>query len=136
MSQQHLAIVALYACLNTFVLLWLGASISRLRRKHRVLIGDGGIEHLRRTMRGHANAAENMPMMFVLLTLGALLGAPAVALHVLGAGFTLGRVIHAWHFIQEHGAPWQRMIGFGLSLLAMVAAALGLLGHALAGLLA
>lgn len=134
MNREAIAAVALYACLNTIILFWLQISISRLRHRHRVLIGDGGVKHLERTMRGQANAIENMPMMFVLMTLGALIGAPAAVLHGLGIAFTVGRAIHAWHFVQERGAKWQREVGFGLSLLALIAATLGLLGHALSAL--
>ena len=131
MNQTAFATVGLYAALNTFILLWLTAATGRLRRKHRVLIGDGGVAHLIRVMRGHANAVENMPMMMVLLLVAAALGAPVLALHLLGLSFTAGRAIHAWHFIQEDGAPWQRSVGFGVAGLAMVVAALGILAHGL-----
>ncbi|MCA0276111.1 MAG: MAPEG family protein [Proteobacteria bacterium] len=131
MNQSALAAAALYAALNALILLWLTTATALVRRKHMVLIGDGGVAHLGRTMRGHANAIENIPVMLVLLGFAAALGAPAVAIHVLGAGFTFGRAVHAWHFTRAEASQWQRATGFGLSVLTIAAAALGVLGHAL-----
>ena len=82
-------------------------------------------------MRGHANAIENIPVMLVLLGFAAALVAPAVAIHVLGAAFTFGRAVHAWHFTHERAAQWQRATGFGLSAATLAAAALGVGGHAI-----
>jgi uncharacterized membrane protein YecN with MAPEG domain len=131
MNQSALAATGLYAALNALILLWLTMATALVRRKHMVVIGDGGVADLGRTMRGHANAIENIPVMLVLLGLAAALGAPTVAIHVLGATFTFGRAVHAWHFTHEWAAQWQRAAGFGLSLLTLGAAALGVLGHAL-----
>lgn len=136
MNPAAFAAVGIYAALNVLILVCFIAATSRLRYRHGVLIGDGGQKHLTRVMRGHANATENMPMTFVLLLVAAALGAPAVALHALGATFTLGRAIHAVHFIRERAPTWQRALGFTLSLLATLAAAVAVLGHAFVVLLA
>ncbi|MFZ1682160.1 MAG: MAPEG family protein [Rhizobiaceae bacterium] len=131
---QALAIVGIYAALNTFILFWFDVATGKLRSKHKVSIGDGGVKHLVRILRGHANAIENMPMFFILLAIAAMLAAPNWLVHVLGVAFTVGRVLHAWHFIQEDAPGWQRGIGFGLSFLALLLAALGVLGHAIAAI--
>lgn len=130
MTQSAIAIVGFYAALNTFILFWFVWQTSMLRGRHKIWIGDGGNAHLARVMRGHANAIENMPMMFVLLLAAALLGAPAVALHVLGAGFTIGRFFHAMHFIQADAPRWQRGVGYGLSFFGLLGAAGGVIAHA------
>ena len=62
-----LAAVGIYAALNMAILIWISFETGRLRGKHKVSIGDGGVKHLVRIMRGHANAVENMPMFFVLM---------------------------------------------------------------------
>jgi uncharacterized membrane protein YecN with MAPEG domain len=131
MNQTALAAAGLYAGLCTFILLWLTVATGRLRRRYRVLIGDGDNAHLIRIMRGHANAVENIPITLILFIAAALLGAPAAAIHVLGIAFVVARAIHAWHFIDEHGAKWQRMAGFGVGMLVTVVAAAGVIGHAL-----
>jgi len=130
MPQSAIAIVGVYAALNTFILFWFVWQTSVLRGRHKIWIGDGGNVHLARVMRGHANAIENMPMMFVLLLVAALLGAPAVALHVLGAGFTVGRFLHAMHFVQADAPRWQRGLGYTLSFLGLLGAAAGVIAHA------
>jgi uncharacterized membrane protein YecN with MAPEG domain len=131
MNQSALAAAGLYAGLNALILLWLTMATALVRRRHMVVIGDGGVAHLRRTMRGHANAIENIPVMLVLLGFAAALGAPVLAIHLLSAAFTVGRTLHAWHFSHAEAAQWQRATGFGLSVLTLGAATLGVLGHAL-----
>ena len=126
-----LAAVGIYAALNMAILFWISMETGRLRGKHKVSIGDGGVKHLVRIMRGHANAVENMPMFFVLMLVAALLGMPAMAAHGLGLVFTVGRGLHAWHFIQEDAPRWQRSGGFGLSFLAQLVLVVGILGHGL-----
>lgn len=124
-----LAAVGIYAALCAFILIWLGNSTGSLRRKHRISIGDGGNKHLIRAMRGHANASENMPITLIMLTIAAIIGTPIFVLHILGLLFVVGRILHAWHFIQEDAPGWQRFIGFGLSALVTLVLALGLAGH-------
>lgn len=126
-----LSAVGIYTALNMAILLWIATETGRLRGKHKVSIGDGGVKHLIRIIRGHANAIENMPMFFIMLLIGALNGMPVLAAHVLGAVFTIGRGLHAWHFIQEDAPGWQRGGGFGLSFLAQVVLLIGLVGHGL-----
>jgi uncharacterized membrane protein YecN with MAPEG domain len=128
---NNLPVVGLYAALNTFVLFWLAFATGAVRRRTGVLVGDGGDARLIRVMRGHANAVENIPMMFVLMIIAAGMGTPAFVLHALGAIFTVGRVLHARHFTNEDAPRWLRGAGFGLGFLAMVLLALGVLLHGL-----
>jgi uncharacterized membrane protein YecN with MAPEG domain len=128
-------IVGVYAALNVLILAWLGLSTGKLRRLYKVSIGDGGVPHLTRVMRGHANAIENMPMMFVMLVIAAAMGTPAGVLHTLGASFTIGRALHASYFIQPDAPMRLRVVGFGLGFLATVVLALGLVAHGIARLL-
>lgn len=124
-----MAIVGIYAALCAMILFWIGNSTGSLRRKHRIAIGNGGNTHLTRTMRGHANASENMPITLIMLSIAAVIGTPIFVLHILGILFVLGRALHAWHFIQEDAPGWQRMVGFCLSALVTLVLALGLIGH-------
>jgi uncharacterized membrane protein YecN with MAPEG domain len=124
-----LSAVGIYAALNMAILIWIAIETGRLRGKHKVSIGDGGVKHLIRIIRGHANAIENMPMFLIMLLVAALIGMPLLAAHGLGLVFTIGRALHAWHFIQEDAPGWQRGGGFMLSFLAQVVLLVGLLGH-------
>ena len=135
MILTSVAAVGLYTALNAFILLWLTGATGKARGKYKVSIGDGGHPYLIRVMRGHANAIEMMPMFLLMLGITALLGAPAIAVHVLGIVFTVGRALHAWHFIQEDAPGWQRGAGFGLAFLAFLLLGLGLLVHSFTMLL-
>jgi uncharacterized protein len=131
-----IATVGLYAVLNSAILWWITIKTGSLRSLYKVSIGDGGNERLTRILRGHANAMENMPMFFVLLTIAALMNAPLIAIHVLGVSFTVGRFLHALHFTADSAPGWQRQAGFTLSFLAWVLVALGVAGHAIKLMLA
>ncbi len=128
-SASALAVVGIYTALNTIILIWLSHVTGKLRRKHRVAIGDGGIEHLTRIMRGHANAIENMPMTLLMLLIAALIGTPLFVLHILGLVFTIGRAIHAWYFIAEDAPIKVRFLGFGISFIISAILLFGLLAH-------
>ena len=65
-------------------------------------MGDGGSEALATAIRVHGNASENTPAMLVGLLALAFLSAPIWALHGLGIGFTLGRIMHVFGM---SGAP-------------------------------
>ena len=71
-------IAALYGGLNALILLWLATEVITRRRSGRISHGDGGDGSFAKIIRGHANAAETIPMAIILLTLAELIGAPAI----------------------------------------------------------
>ncbi len=115
--------LAIYAGLNTLILVWLAFQTGRVRQSEKVLMGDGGNPRMIRIMRGHANAMEFIPVTLITLLAVALLGGPAWAIHGFGLLLTAGRFLHALHFTAADAPGWQRSAGTGLSLLAMVGAA-------------
>lgn len=120
---------ALYAGLNALILIWLIVLVVRRRGAAKVALGDGGDAELIRLIRGHANAAETMPMGLILLALAELLGAPGLAAHLLGLVFTGGRLLHALHFAGI-GPLLFRAAGMMATLGATLVLALGLVAHA------
>jgi hypothetical protein len=66
---------------------------------------------LTRAIRAHANFAEYAPLALLLLLAIALLGGPSAWLHGLGAGFTLGRVFHAFGMMLDTHPNAVRFIG-------------------------
>ena len=127
-------ISALYAGLNALIILWLATEVIRRRGALKLSLGDGGDAEMNRVIRGHANAAETIPVALVLLALSELIGAPAVALHLAGAALTAGRLLHGLHFTGR-GPGAFRMVGMATTLLTITGLALGLVAHALARLL-
>lgn len=123
-SPNALGAVAIYASLNMGILFWLTIQTGLIRRSERVAMGDAGNARLIRVMRGHANALEAIPMTLIALTLAALLGTSAIAIHAIGIALTAGRFLHALHFSAADAPSWQRGAGFAVSSLAMAASAI------------
>ena len=129
-----IAAVGLYAGLMGLIALWLGIVVSRWRIRLKVMIGDGGQIDLIRAMRGQANFIENAPLALVLFLVMAMAGAPAIAIHVLGIALTVGRILHGLHFSAPDRPQWERGAGAGLTMLVLLLASLGAIGHAVLGL--
>ena len=124
-------ITALYAGLAGLIYAWLTLAVIRHRRGKRIVLGDGGDPVVEKSIRGQANAAEQMPMVLLLLGLTEMLGAPAFAVHLAGAVFIFGRLVHGLHFNGYLGFQ-ARPLGMSLSLLTLLILAIGLVAHAIA----
>lgn len=120
-----LEVASVYVAINVFMLVWLAARVVQRRFRGKISIGDGGSEDLAKAIRVHGNASENAPAMMIGLLAMAFLSAPIWALHALGIGFTLGRVLHVFGM---SGAPIiLRQLGMVLTWLAMGILSLALL---------
>jgi uncharacterized membrane protein YecN with MAPEG domain len=106
----------------SILLIWLAARVSRLRRRFKISLGDGGNEAMLRRIRAHANYAENMPIVLILLGLLELAGGDKRILWAAGIAFILARILHA--FGMDRPSPSR------LRLIGMVASTLVLLGLA------
>lgn len=135
LDREGIYIVGLYAGLNGLVLLWLAAHVGNIRRKLGIYMGDEGSPELIRAMRGQLNFVELVPFSLVLLLLLALAGVPGLVLHILGAGLTIGRVLHALHFVQNDAPGWQRASGALLTSLVLLLGSLWLILLALGGMI-
>lgn len=122
---------SLYIGLNLVILLVLAVRISLKRRKSQISLGDGGDSALMRLIRVHGNATEWVPAALIGLLVVAMLNAPLIAIHVIGAALTLARVLHAWGLGAGEGPTIGRVAGSALTMLVYIALAAGLIGHAL-----
>ena len=104
-------ITALYAGLNGLLALFLAIRVSMARAKKKIDLGDGGDQQLLQKIRVHGNNAEYLALILVLLALIEALGAPVLALHVLGIALTLGRVLHAQGLASKTGPSFGRIVG-------------------------
>jgi uncharacterized membrane protein YecN with MAPEG domain len=124
----RLEIVALYAGVNILILLVLAVLVMLGRRKHKIVLGDGGNDDFTRAVRAHANAAEYIPAGLIGLVLLALLdpAVPLWTLHAAGLSLTLGRVFHG---VGLHTGKLNagRMLGMILTWLSLVLIAGGLI---------
>jgi uncharacterized protein len=123
-------VTALYAGLLGLLLIGLSVGVINQRYRAQVGIGHGGDERLERWTRIHGNFAEYVPMALVLLALAELQGAPAAALHALGAALAVGRVSHAWGLARSPAASPGRFVGMVATFLVLAAASsMALLGY-------
>lgn len=106
-----IAAASLYCGLNILILMALALRVVQMRQKHKVSLGDGGVEELQRACRVHANATEYAPAAMAGLVALALAGGPAWAVHAGGLVFTAGRLGHAWGFSGNSGVSKGRMFG-------------------------
>ena len=116
----------LWVAFSLILLLILSGLTSASRRKHRVSIGDGGHPQVTAASRAFGNAAEYMPIALVAVVLLALVGYPVWAIHLIGGGFILGRVLHAIGMVKTlEGQPprVERMVGMLLTYLPLLASA-------------
>ena len=124
----RLEVVALYAGVNILILLVLAVLVMLGRRKHKIVLGDGGNDAFTRAVRAHANAAEYIPAGLIGLVLLALLdpAVPTWLVHAAGLSLTVGRISHG---IGLHTGALNagRMLGMTLTWLSMTLTAGGLI---------
>ncbi len=129
--KMTLAITPIYAALTALIFLALSWRVIRYRRTNLISLGDNGDKNLLKRMRAQANCAEYAPLALLLLLLTELSGAPALAVHIMGAALVIGRAAHAFGFSSTPQRMILRQIGMLLTLLVISLGALGLLGHGL-----
>jgi len=125
---------ALYAGLMGLWMLYLGFAVIRLRRRHDVSTGDGGVKPLELAIRAHGNACEYIPIALILMALAESMGAPNWVLHVLGGMLVTGRFLHGGYFLAGARRLNVRVAGMLLTMGAIGALALGVIVHALSQL--
>lgn len=110
-------IVALYVALHLLCAPVLMMRIGKIRLSKQISLGDGGNANLNARIRTHGNYIENTPLALIGLFALAMLSASPIALHIFGAGFLLGRLLHAHGMAQPKSAGKTRLIGMILTLL-------------------
>ncbi len=120
-----MTVTPLYAGLLAFLFLVLSARVIAVRG--RVSLGDGGDPVVLRRMRAHANFAEYVPLILLMMGFLELNHASPLMLHGIGAALVIARLLHgiALSFTQK----WAFGRFFGTAM------TLGLLGIAGAGCL-
>ena len=107
-----MVIAAFYVGLNALLMLVLAFLVGSKRGRQDALDpGATGDVHLTRAIRAHANFSEYVALVLLVLLAMAQLGYPAWLLHLFGAGFTAGRVLHAIGMSRERHPNAPRFIG-------------------------
>ena len=118
---------AIYAATSGLLFFALSIRTIRMRRRHRVAIGDGNNNELRRAMRVHANFAEYTPLALLLVFFVESGGAPTPLVHGLGIALLAGRLLHAWGVSQPRENFRYRVTGMVLTFSVLLTAALEIL---------
>lgn len=127
-----MTVTPLYAAILGLVFVALSLQTIRLRRRHRVALGDGDQAPLRRAMRVHANFAEYVPLALLLMFFVEHDGGSAIRVHALGIALLAGRLLHAWGVSQLRENFRYRTTGMVLTFSVIISASLFLLFSRLA----
>ena len=134
---MHLpSVTAFYLGILALLYAVLGLQVSRLRRGNRVLFGDGDNIKLRSAIRAHANFAEYVPIIVLMVAMLEMSGGPAMRVHLLMAALLLARLLHPLGmYVGPRSWRFQicRVGGITLTITVMIAAALLILSRLLAG---
>ena len=130
------SITSAYLGILALLYLVLGLQVSRLRRGHRVLFGDGDNIKLRSAIRAHANFAEYIPIIVLMVAMLEMSGMPALRVHLLMGALLVARLLHPLGmYVGPRTLQFQicRVGGILLTLMVMAGAALLLLWRFLPG---
>lgn len=119
-----LPITAFYAGLFALWFLFLSARTSLGRQKAQVGLGTNGDDDLLKRVRTHANAAEFLPLAFLLMLLLEMNTAWVWPLHAIGIALLLGRLLHAWGLSRSTDVSVGRFFGTLLTWLSIAVMAL------------
>ena len=119
-------IVAFYVALNMLLAPFLMMRVGQVRLGKKINLGDGGDDLLLSRIRAHGNFTENAPLALIGLLALAMLNAYPITLHIFGAAFFLGRVVHALGM----NGTWEkgRLVGTLMTLLVFIVQAFYILG--------
>lgn len=130
---MHMQTAALYIGIHGVLLVGLALRVALLRRKNKVGIGYGESHDLRRAIRVHANAAENLPYAMILLAACEMLDVRALFIHVFGIAILVGRLLHVAGLSRHPGVSLGRFYGVSITWLTMVFMAAVVVVHSLQG---
>jgi hypothetical protein len=125
---MHLpSITAAYLAVLALLYAVLAFQVSRLRRGKRVLFGDGDNIQLRSAIRAHANFAEYVPIIALMVAMLEMSGLPPARVHLLMAALLLARLLHPLGmYVGPRTLQFQvcRVGGITLTIIVLIAAAL------------
>ena len=127
MSDFPLSVTAATAAILGALYIYMTLRIGIQRKNDRIAMGDNGDAALAKKIRGHANAAEQIPLGLILIGLNEAMNSGPTAM-TLAALLIIGRVMHASHFYGDNKPIQLRAYGM---LLTIASHALGVVGLAL-----
>jgi len=117
-----MTILAVYAGILGLMYFLMGARISIMRGRKKVLIGHADDLVLHRAIRAHANFGEYVPICLILIGIVAALGFSLWVIHALCLILIAMRLIHAWGV--STGTPIGQTVGAAMTYNILIAASL------------
>lgn len=117
---ELLSIIPITAWTTVILSTWLIVLAYRVvtaRRANKIAFGDGDDRAMTKRIRGHANAAEQIPISLILLALCEGGGAPTVWVMALASTLIIGRFVHGLYFSWQGLSFRMRTIGMILTVL-------------------
>jgi hypothetical protein len=124
------AISAGYLAVLALIYAVLAVNVIRLRVSGPTPFGDGSDSRLRNAIRAHANFAEYVPIVSLLVALLEMSGASGFRVHLWMAGLLLSRLMHPFGLSAKPGSlPFRifRIGGVTLTLAVLIGSAIALL---------
>jgi uncharacterized membrane protein YecN with MAPEG domain len=112
-----------YAGLLALWFVVLSARVSQRRRQGKFPLGDGGDAQMLRVIRGHANFAEYVPLILLMMAMLELGHTSKYLLHALGIALLVGRLLHGYALSFTQRFFFGRFWGTGLTWLALIVCA-------------
>ncbi|MDA0117559.1 MAPEG family protein [Vibrio sp. T11.5] len=112
-------ITALYASVLAMLMIWLSIEVIKQRRSAKVAYADGGVNALQVARSAQGNAMDYIPITLFLMAMFEYNGASPWMIHIAGAVFVIGRLLHAKAVLAEKLKG--RITGMKLTFLTMVA---------------
>ena len=125
MSDFPLTVTAATTVLLGLLYLYLTMKVVMHRREDKVVFGDNNDPMLAKKIRGHGNAAEQIPLGLILIGLNEAMNSGAFAM-VLAALLIIGRTLHAIHYTRKGTPITLRMFGMLLTLVSHILGIVGL----------
>jgi uncharacterized membrane protein YecN with MAPEG domain len=123
---------ALFGILFTLLSAWVGGG----RHKNSASFGDAGDTDLRGRIRAHANFAEYVPLILILVALLEARHTSIYAIHILLLALLIGRLLHPFGMVAADGSRQMgvcRGIGASLTMLVLIVSSVMLLLAGLTG---
>lgn len=120
-------ITGFYAALAAIIIALLSLNVGRTRTSSGIFIGDGGHAGLLGATRAHGNAVEYLPIGLLLMLCLELEHGSIILLHVIGIMLIASRLLHAAGLLRSTGSSMPRLIGYLVTILAILVAAVALL---------
>jgi uncharacterized membrane protein YecN with MAPEG domain len=120
-------ITGFYAALAAILIAVLSLNVGRTRVSSGIMIGDGGNVGLQGATRAHGNAVEYLPIGLFLMLCLELEHGSIILLHLIGMLLIASRLLHAAGLLLTTESSRPRLIGYLVTILAILVAAVALL---------